>query len=223
MGAVPSLFLDLGSLSLLWNAFTVSLQPPPAPFCLIKHRWSYGRAARSLNRLPPRMQAPQERGRRRNPRAEAFRAVTQKKELAAGGRGPRVHSANSFPVLGECMRPSSRCWLLKKHPSLIFSFPSNNSMNCFLPCWVEAGSRRDEVWGEEVGEKIGGPSYTTFFYSSLAPSCDRHLVSSQDSQGNQGLDLKSRGKFSTKWAKQIKFTGLFIIKTQISPQTYPTT
>lgn len=34
VGAVPSLFLDLGSLSLLWNAFTVSLQPPPPPFRL---------------------------------------------------------------------------------------------------------------------------------------------------------------------------------------------
>lgn len=63
VGAVPPLLLHPWSLSLLWNAFTVSLRPSSFPPGLIKHRWPYCRAARSFNHFPPRLQAPRERRR----------------------------------------------------------------------------------------------------------------------------------------------------------------
>lgn len=56
MGAGPAPFLDLGSLSLLWNAFSLFTVPTPSfPPGLIKHRWPYCGAARSLNHLSPRL------------------------------------------------------------------------------------------------------------------------------------------------------------------------
>lgn len=50
------------------------------------------------------------------------------------------------------------------------------------------------------GKKLGGGEahsgqVCTSFFSSLAPSCAKHQVSSQDSQGNQGLDFTLRGIF----------------------------
>lgn len=92
LGAVPSLLLHLWSLSLLWNAFSLFKAPAPSfPPGLIKHRWPHCRAARSFNHFLPRLQKGTG-----NPRAKAFWAVIQEKELAGGGRNPRENSANCY-------------------------------------------------------------------------------------------------------------------------------
>lgn len=101
-----------------------------------------------------------------------------------GASSGRQGSQSTLGKLCFCSRmPASfQCWLLKKHPSLIFSLPSDNSMDCFLPFQWKLGAGEMRLEGKRWGEKDhSGQVLSTFFYSSLAPSCDKHLVSSRDS------------------------------------------
>lgn len=166
----PSLPHYSGMLSVSLRAATPSLPPG-----LIKHRWPCYREARSLNHLPPGLVGSPEEGKEiGNPRAKAFWAVTKEKMLAAGGRGPRENSK-----LCSCFRMLP---VLNEETSFINSFLYRQyiSVNCFLPL-VEAGSRGDEGYGEEMGKKaleVVCTTSSTAHWRHLV--LNKHLMSSQD-------------------------------------------